>query len=148
MMGLRGVALEVATHILSRFPRAKLTSGRRDVHDQATAMATNTMKDKTFIRSTYRPSKASELCAAWVEKRTTLNFMDTARAFNVILSHLPDAELAKLSKHLSGDAFDIQPIDGPDGDAIKAALYDAAKTHKGKFLEREGNLVRWHWQGP
>jgi hypothetical protein len=54
-----------------------------------------------------------------------------------------DAELSTLSKHLSGDAFDVQPVD-TDADAIK-------KTIRGldgldKFLEKEGGLVRWHAQ--
>jgi hypothetical protein len=51
--------------------------------------------------------------------------------------------LAMLSKHLSGDAFDVQPVD-TDAAAIKKTI----RGLKGldRFLEKEGGLIRWHAQ--
>ena len=56
---------------------------------------------------------------------------------------LTDAQLAQLSKHLSGEAFDVQPVE-KDADAIKASIKGLKGI--GKFLDMEGGLVRWHAQ--
>jgi hypothetical protein len=60
-----------------------------------------------------------------------------------ILNDATDAQLAMLSSHLSGDAFDVQPVE-TDADAIKKTI----RRLKGldRFLEKEGGLVRWHAQ--
>ena len=60
-----------------------------------------------------------------------------------VFNTFTDAELGKFSKHLSGDAFDVQPV-SKNAEAIK-------KTIRGfpgltKFLDTEGGLVRWHAQ--
>ena len=54
-----------------------------------------------------------------------------------------DDQLAMLSKDLSGDAFDVQPVEA-DAEAIKKSV----RKLKGleRFLEKEGGLVRWHAQ--
>lgn len=55
-------------------------------------------------------------------------------------------EVGNFSKHLSGEAFDVQPItnDAAQADAIKNTIRGLAGL--GKFLETEGGLVRWHAQ--
>jgi len=60
-----------------------------------------------------------------------------------VLNDLTDAQLALLSKHLSGQAFDVQPVE-TDADEIKKTI----RNLKGldRFLEKEGGLVRWHAQ--
>ena len=53
------------------------------------------------------------------------------------------AELGSFSRHLSGLAFDVQPVT-EDADAIKKSIRALAGLDK--FLEMEGGLVRWHAQ--
>jgi hypothetical protein len=54
-----------------------------------------------------------------------------------------DADLGKFSKHLSRDAFGVQPVD-KDADAIKKTIRGLAGLDK--FLDTEGGLARWHAQ--
>jgi hypothetical protein len=56
------------------------------------------------------------------------------------------ADVAAFSKHLSGDAFDVQPVNGPVGNAIYNTLKGFKNSGQGKFLDREGGLRRWHFQ--
>ena len=60
-----------------------------------------------------------------------------------VFDRATDAELGKLSKHLSGDAFDVQPVD-KDAESIKKTIRGLPGL--GKFLDVEGGLVRWHVQ--
>ena len=57
----------------------------------------------------------------------------------------PEA-VGKFSKHLSGEAFDVQPVtnDATAAEAIKKTI--RGLDGLGKFLETEGGLVRWHAQ--
>lgn len=50
-------------------------------------------------------------------------------------------ELGRFSKHLSGEVFDVQPV---DRDAV--AINVRAPAGLGKFLDTEGGLVLWHAQ--
>jgi hypothetical protein len=59
------------------------------------------------------------------------------------MNTLGDAKVAKLSKHLSGQAFDVQPVEA-DADKIKETIRGLSGLDK--FLEKEGGLVRWHAQ--
>jgi hypothetical protein len=51
--------------------------------------------------------------------------------------------VSQISKHLSGEAFDVQPVK-KDASKIKKTI----RGLKGltKFLDKEGGLVRWHAQ--
>jgi hypothetical protein len=48
-----------------------------------------------------------------------------------------------MSRHLSGDAFDVQPVED-NADAIKQTIRKLPGLQL--FLDREGGLVRWHAQ--
>ena len=54
-----------------------------------------------------------------------------------------DADLGKFSKHLAGEALDVQPVD-KDADEIKKTLRDLPGLSK--FLGIEGGRLRWHAQ--
>ena len=54
-----------------------------------------------------------------------------------------NVELGKLSKHLSGMAFDVQAVDR-DAAAIKMTIRGLSGL--GLFLDTEGGLMRWHAQ--
>ena len=62
-----------------------------------------------------------------------------------VINQFDDSELRKLSKHLSGDAFDVQPVTA-NANQIIADMNALADSLGGKFLSKEGGLVRWHIQ--
>jgi hypothetical protein len=141
---LSAVAKNAAYELKKKHPSVHFTSGRRDKQEQAHAMATNVVLNRNWIKETYVQSAARDACQKWVDenkdKKTT---NQTAAGLKKVLDGLTDAELARLSKHLSGDAFDVQPVD-KDADEIKKTIRGLPGL--GKFLEKEGGLVRWHAQ--
>lgn len=50
----------------------------------------------------------------------------------------------KLSRHLTGDAFDVAPVSGEPGEKIKTTIKALPKLNK--FLEKEGDDIVWHAQ--
>lgn len=146
MMGLTGKALKAATELLAKYPDAVITSGRRNVTEQAMAMAKNIVADRKFIVKTYVTCKAALACQQWIDEHPTAEQREIQIGIGALLRELPSSELGKLSKHLGGLAFDIQPVDGTPGALIRAELVALAKKYGGKFLDHEGSLVRWHWQ--
>lgn len=142
-LNLAVTAKKAAYELKKAKPSVVFTSGLRDKDEQASAMAANIVKDgRDWIKETYAKSKARDDCQKWVDDNKDKTTKDEiAVGLKGVLDGLTDAQLNTLSKHLSGQAFDVQPVD-PDKDDIK-------KTIKGltgitKFLEKEGNLTRWH----
>lgn len=143
-LNLRGAARKGAYALKKAHPAVKFTSGRRNKEDQARAMASNVVLNRKWIEETYAASTVSRACQRWVDKnpdKTTK--ADIQAGLLSVLDAATDAQLALLSKHLSGDAFDVQPV-VTDADAIKRTI----RRLKGldRFLEKEGGLVRWHAQ--
>ena len=107
-------------------------------------MASNVVKNRKWIEETYVQSALRTACQEWVdahpEKRTEA---EIATGLTSVFDGATDADLGKLSKHLSGEAFDVQPVD-KDADAIKKTIRGLAGL--GRFLDKEGGLVRWHAQ--
>jgi hypothetical protein len=66
----------------------------------------------------------------------------TAGLEQVMKSMAPE-ELMKISRHLTGRAFDVRPVT-KNAAAIKADILKLPGLHK--FLDKEGGLVRWHAQ--
>ena len=147
--GLNPVAADIATRFLAAFPGAVLTSGRRSVAGQASAMASNVVQNQKWIAQTYVPSPAAQACQAWVDAAASCMSGDVISAgLLAVLSTFSDADLNRLSYHLGGNAFDVQP----DGDQAKAAWLQNAVAERNaaggtaKFLAKEGGLTRWHLQ--
>ena len=141
---LNATARQAAYALKQAHPAVKFTSGRRGKDDQARAMASNVVKKRNFIRDTYRPGIVSNACQKWVDdnpSKTTLE--EITAGLLAVINAAPEAEAIKLSRHLSGDAFDVQPVVA-DGDAIKRTI--RALPGLTLFLEREGGLERWHAQ--
>ncbi|CAN5855311.1 hypothetical protein BH11PSE1_BH11PSE1_16400 [soil metagenome] len=144
-LNLRGHALAGAMALEAQFPAIAFTSGRRAVADQARAMASNLVQKRRWIADTYTNTVESRELQAWVDRNPNARGRDQlAAGLARIMAAWPDEGRARLSKHFSGDAFDVQPIDGPAGAAIVAAIRKLPGLDK--FLEREGGLVRWHAQ--
>lgn len=161
MMGLTGEALDVANDITKRWPNVKITSGRRTIAEQALAMAKNIDKDRTRLRKlsphlserpskwiaqTYSGGRIAEECQDWVDRHPNAPVEAMATRFATIMAMFPPEELRRMSRHLTGEALDVAPMSGAEGEEVINALKDWAFRKAGKFLTREGALVVWHWQ--
>ena len=134
-----------AAYILKRtHPSVVFTSGRRDKAAQASAMASNVVFNRQWIRQTYLPSEVSAACQRWVDLHPEAGTKEAiALGLKSVFDSMSDSQLAHISKHLSGSAFDVQPV--------VAGAEEIKETIRGlpgldKFLEREGGLTRWHAQ--
>jgi hypothetical protein len=143
-LDLGDTARKAAYELKKKYPSVTFTSGRRDKSGQASAMASNVVLNRNWIQQTYAKSAARDACQKWVDNnKDKKTKAEIAAGLKTVLDGLTDAQLAALSKHLSGEAFDVQPVD-KDADGIKAAIRNL--TGLSKFLEEEGGLVRWHAQ--
>jgi hypothetical protein len=107
-------------------------------------MASNVVKNRKWIEQTYAKSDLRTQCQDWIDKHTDKTTRaDIAAGLLEALNAADDAQLGKLSKHLSGEAFDVQPVD-KDAEAIKNTIRGLAGLDR--FLDTEGGLVRWHAQ--
>ncbi len=142
--GLRGDALDVALDMVRRYPGAAITSGKRTIEDQAAAMAANQHRRRTWIEETYKDSVAKRACLEWCKAHPRATRTALQSGLLSVLRGLLPSELAGISLHLSGDAFDVQPEKArPE---IAEWLRIQALKLGGKFIENEGGLLRWHWQ--
>jgi hypothetical protein len=142
-LDLAKTAKEAAKTLKKKHPDILFISGRRTVVEQAQAMASNIVKsnNRQWINDTY-PSAAK--LQKWVDdnpKATTVD--DIAKGLETVLNAMADSDRAKISKHLSGEAFDVQP---QDKDAVTIKKDIQALPGITKFLDKEGGLVRWHAQ--
>ena len=143
-LDLADAAKKGAYALKKQFPAVVFTSGRRDKAGQASAMASNVISNRNWIKETYAKNDASDACQKWVDDNPTKKTKaEIAAGLKSTMDGLTDAQLGQLSKHLSGEAFDVQPVD-KDADGIKAAI--KALDGLSKFLDKEGGLVRWHAQ--
>jgi len=139
------VTARTAAYALKKaHPAVKFTSGRRDKADQADAMASNVVKNRKWIEQTYARSELRTKCQEWIDKNTDKTTRaDIAAGLLEVLTAAGDTALGRLSKHLSGAAFDVQPVD-KDAESIKKTIRGLPGLDK--FLDTEGGLVRWHAQ--
>lgn len=144
-LDLSAVAQHAAEILAAAHPSVVFTSGRRDLGGQARAMASNVIHNRNWIDQTYTPTGQRDALQSWVNDNPhVVDQTAVASGLLGVMQGWSDAELSHVSKHLSGDAFDVQPVLTPEGDAIKATI----RTLPGltKFLDREGGLIRWHAQ--
>jgi hypothetical protein len=143
-LNLRGAAKRAAYALKKAHPSVKFTSGRRNKVDQARAMASNVVRNRKWIAETYLVNVVSKACQKWVDDNPTKKTQDEiAAGLLSVFDATADADLSRISKHLSGDAFDIQPVE-KDAEAIKATIRSLEGLDR--FLDKEGGLVRWHAQ--
>jgi hypothetical protein len=142
--GLDGVARQVAREMLRLYPMARITSGRRSLSDQARAMAGNEAVKPGWIAATYVDSPVKRACVEWCAANRGAGRDGITTGLVSVMLRFSDADLGRISKHLSGQAFDVAP--DMRNQQIAKYLRDRAAECGGKFLEREGGLVRWHFQ--
>jgi hypothetical protein len=138
---LSAVAQNAAYTLKRLHPHVVFTSGRRSRSDQARAMATNVMHNRQWIAQTYLSTVPSRACQNWVDHHPTANLEYTADGLLSVLETFTDNQLISLSRHLSGEAFDVRPVEDK---RILGSMRTLPGT--GKVLDHEGGLIRWHWQ--
>ena len=142
-LGLAPTAHAAALALLAAHPGVVFTSGRRDAEAQALAMATNIGRSRRWIAATYRATAERDQLQAWVDAHPEATTRDAiAAGLLLIMETWGDAQRARLSRHFAGLAFDVRPVGGAAGEAIKATIRGLPGLVK--FLEQEGGLTRWH----
>lgn len=136
-------AKQAAIKLQSDFPEVVFTSGRRNVTQQANAMAGNIVLKRNWIANTYVASKERDDLQAWVDANPTATTAEAiAAGLAGIMSNWTDDQKSRFSRHFSGQAFDVHPVTGSRGDTIKTAIKSLPNLRK--FLDSEGGLVIWH----
>ena len=145
-LDLADVARTAAYALKRAHPSVVFTSGRRNKADQARAMASNVAKNRQWIVQTYKASALRTQCQQWVDQHPEqVTQADIAAGLLSVFDGADDAVLGGFSKHLSGEAFDVQPVlQEPQASAIKATIRSLPGLQL--FLDKEGGLVRWHAQ--
>ena len=139
-LDLAPTAKAAAYQLKSLHPGVVFTSGRRDKAAQARAMASNVAKKRKWIVETYKASAACTACQTWVDEHPEATTpAQIQEGLLSVFNSLTADQLGGLSKHLSGNAFDVQPV---GDDAIKTSIRGLPGL--GLFLDREGGLERWH----
>ncbi len=142
-MQLEPIAKNAATILQGKHPEIEFTSGRRDIRQQAHAMAGNivALHDRKFIGHTYI---AGAKLQAWVDSHPGAVTIDAITAgLEQTMNAMTEEERTKISRHLTGRAFDVRPVNA-NAEAIKADIRSLPGLHK--FLDHEGGHVRWHAQ--
>jgi hypothetical protein len=140
-MNLEPVAKKAAQMLLEKHPKIQFTSGRRTVAQQAHAMARNVVKNRKWIGETYI---AAAKLQKWVDANPQAKTVAAITAgLEKTMNEMPEASLLKISRHLTGKAFDVRPVTA-NAAKIKADIRALPGLHK--FLEKEGGLTRWHAQ--
>lgn len=143
-LDLSDTAKKAAYALKKAHPTVTFTSGKRTKQDQARAMAGNVVKNRDWIEQTYAKSGVRDACQKWLDDNPNKTTKDEIELGLVaVLNKYTDEQLGVFSKHISGNAFDVQPVT-ESADAIKKTL--GSLPGLGKFLEKEGGLVRWHCQ--
>ena len=139
-------AKSAAESLVQQFgPQIVFTSGRRDIAQQAAAMAPHVVKDRRWITKTYRDAVNTTELQTWLDEHPKVTTIAAVAAgLQSVISGWAADRLRRLSWHLSGDAFDIVPVQPPDDEAVTRAI--RALPHFEKLLTKEGNDVVWHVQ--
>jgi hypothetical protein len=142
-LNLLGFVKQAADLLLEKHPEVIFTSGRRTVQQQASAMAGNVRKKRKWIEQTYSDTPQRRALQKWVDDHPEAKTASAiAAGLESVMKDWSDAQKARLSRHFSGQAFDVQPVGGAAGTAIKKMIRNLPNLRK--FLEKEGGLVIWH----
>src|SRR5262249_38540240 len=104
--------------------------------------AANVAKNRQYIAGTYPDSALSRALQKWVDDHPGASQAQIEAGLLSVFNGFPQDVVLRFSKHMSGDAFDVKPVDGPTGNAIHSDL----SQRPGKFLDEEAGLRRWHYQ--
>lgn len=135
-----------AQNLQEQFPNdVKFTSGRRSIERQASAMAPNVVKNRKWIEQTYKASPQRTALQKWVDDHPTATTAAAiAAGLEGVMKSWTEAQQRNFSRHITGDAFDVQPVAGAQGEKIKQAIAKLPKLNWHTF--QEGGLEIWHAQ--
>jgi len=146
-MQLHPVMHRYATELQTLHPSVVYTSGRRDLQQQAHAMACNVVSNRQWISRTYRQAAALQTAVDYHPGSVTVPQLELL-LLNTMQRMGPE-ELARVSDHLSGLAVDLAAMEDytgqltPEGQAVHGWIFACPDTKW--FTTREGGLTRWHW---
>ena len=110
-------------------------------------MASNVVSNRQWISQTYVSSPVSSACQTWVDNNSDATTVDAISAGLVgILQAQSQTDLHRLSWHLTGQAFDVQPNSCPHDALTSLVSQHTSNGGTAKFLDKEGGLLRWHLQ--
>ena len=144
-LNLSPAARKAAEFLKSRHPSVQITSGRRTREDQARILARNVQAQRDYLATAYKDCSVKRACQDWVEAHPdAITESDLASGLLGVLEGFDTFALAKLSKHFTGDAFDVKPP-ALNPEDVKAEMQKLPGLER--FMERrDGSLVRWHAQ--
>lgn len=139
-------AKAAAQNLQQQFPNdVKFTSGRRSIAQQAAAMAPNIVKNRKWVQLTYKDTPQRAALQKWVDENPSATTAAKISAgLEGVMNSWSEAQQRNFSRHITGDAFDIQPVEGVQGDKIKQAIPKLQNLHWHTF--NEGGLEIWHAQ--
>jgi len=111
-------------------------------------MAVNTVMNRNFIRLTYLHAAELQTLVDTHPEATDVLSLQTLLAN--AMSQLSTDDLNRISRHLTGDAVDLLPMEDANsqptdvGNQVIAWIQACPDTDK--LLLREAGLVKWHWQ--
>lgn len=139
-----------AEWVRDRYPSIVFTSGRRDPLDQSRVMATNIVRyGRTWMLKTYKPSPIIDTLCDWLDQNPSKRDATLiAQGFYDCLLACHSGQLTKLSKHLTGDAWDAAWPGDEQGDKICSDMQINMPVEYGldKIINREGGLRIIHAQ--
>ncbi len=106
-------------------------------------MAGNIVLKRDYIKKTYASNEASRACQQWVDDHPEAKTQKEIAAGLLATFKKLGPKAGQISKHLTGDAFDVQPVK-ENADAITKSIRELPGVKK--FLEKEAGLERWHVQ--
>jgi hypothetical protein len=140
-LDLEAYVADAARRLQAAHPEVVFTSGRRDKRKQADAMAGNVVKNRTWIKETYAASPQRDALQRWVNDHPEATTKAAiATGLLSVMDGWTTVQLGAFSRHLTGEAFDVNPVTG--GDDIKATIRKLPNI--GYFTDKEGGLVIWH----
>lgn len=145
-LDLGASAKAAAQNLQDQFPdHVKFTSGRRSIASQASAMAPNVVQNRKWIQQTYKDTPQRAGLQKWVDDNPAATTTAAiAAGLESVMNTWTKDQQRNFSRHISGDAFDVQPFGGDTGKKIKEAIGKLPKLHWHTF--EEGGLEIWHAQ--
>lgn len=103
------------------------------------------MKNRRWIEQTYKDTPQRAALQKWVDDHPDAKTVAVvAGGLEAVMPAWTEAQKRNFSRHLSGDAFDVQPVVGETERKIKDAIAKLPKLNWHTFSE--GDLEIWHAQ--
>jgi hypothetical protein len=145
-LDLNPAALAGAHELYRQCPWVKFPSGRRSLAKQAHVMACNVAVRRDFISRVY--IHGGEELQLVVNRHPEWETVEQLAhgLYAYLHDEMTPEKVVKLSRHMTGDAFDVLPILDNAEQANQTIHVIQKLTGLDRFLTREAGLPRWHVQ--